>query len=210
MANVRKSVPFKPEILERILAEKEMSLNELAAQIAEKNHVTKEAEMTTLRRYKRKREISLSALEDIGQILDVDPNVFRGKQIKYVNKFRENIVRPAQASDLTFQRYLERLEAENKQNTGKVIDTEALEQFLSDTPIYFQIQKMSEAQQKYYLHLLSIEMQRLMIVAATTEVELEYIEIQGKTTRVDERFRVISQPERTIPHPEDFYVSKKG
>ena len=85
-----------------------------------------------------------------------------------------------------------------------------MEQFLSSTPLYVEIQRLNEAQYKYYLHLLSSEIQRLLIVAAKTEVEIEYTEVQGKTIRVDERFKVISQPDKPIPHPEDFYVSKKG
>ena len=210
MANVKKSVPFKPEILERILTEKKMSLNELALQIAEKNMVTKESEMTSLRRYKRTREISLSALEDIGQILDLDPNIFRGKEITRVHKWRENQIRPANDSDQTYQRYLERSEAEEKLNITGLIDKEALDLFLSTTPFSMEIQKMDELHHDYYLYLLSIEIQRLMIVARNTNVERERVEIQGKTVRIEERFKVISKPEKELPHPEDYYVCKKG
>ena len=210
MANVKKSVPFNPEILEEKLSDRGMSLNELALQIAKKNNITKQAEMTSLRRYKRNREISLSALEDIGEILDLDPDIFRGSQIKYVDRPREKTIRSAETSDLTYQKYLDRKKAVDNLQSFDFINKADLEQFLSSTPLYVEIQRLNEAQYKYYLHLLSSEIQRLLIVAAKTEVEIEYTEVQGKTIRVDERFKVIRQPDKPIPHPEDFYVSKKG
>ncbi|MBR2595537.1 MAG: hypothetical protein IKE06_04355 [Solobacterium sp.] len=209
MANVKKSVPFNPEILEEELAEKGMSLNELAFQIAKKNNITKQAEMTSLRRYKRNKEISLSALEDIGEILDLDPNIFRKKEITSVYKWRENQIRPANDSDQTYQRYLERSEAEDQLNITGLINKESLDSFLSTTPFYIEIQKMDELHHDYYLYLLSIEIQRLMYIAINTEVKRERVEIQGKTTRIEERFKVINKPKDSLPHPEDYYVSKK-
>lgn len=165
--------------------------------------------MTSLRRYKRTREISLSALEDIGQILDLDPNIFRGKEINRVYKWRENQIRPANDSDQTYQGYLERSEAEAELNISGLIDKKTLDLFLSTTPFSIEIQEMDELHHYYYLFLLSIEIQRLMYVAMNTTVERERVEIRGKTTRIEERFKVIKKPKRAFPHPEDYYVSKK-